>query len=70
VFNRNLAIQAQYFLMMLDPSARRVENGAARHTRDTSFVKITSGSGFGYALRIREYCYGFACSVCLFGEAF
>ena len=32
-----------------------VENGAARHTHDTSFVQIASGSGFGYALRIRAY---------------
>jgi len=70
VFNRNLAIQAQYFLMMLDPSAaRRIEKGAARHTHDTSFVKITSGSGFGYALRIREYCFGFERLVCLFRKA-
>jgi len=46
-----------------------VENGAARHTHDTSFVQIASGSGFGYALRIRAYGSGIGRLVCTFGKA-
>jgi len=49
-----------------------VENGDARHTHDTSFVEIASGSalvcGFGYALRIRAYRLGFGRLVCTFGK--
>jgi len=55
---------------MLDLSAARiVENGAARHTHDTSFVQIASRSGCGYALRIRAYGFGFERLVCMFGKA-
>ena len=53
-----------------DPS---VENGAARHTHDTFFVQVASGNalvcGFGYALRIRAYGFGFGHLVCTFGKA-
>jgi len=51
-----------------------VENGPARHTHDTSFVQIASGSalvcGFVYALRIRAYGFGFGRLVYTFGKAF
>jgi len=50
-----------------------VENGAARHTHDTYFVQIASRStlvcGFGYALRIQAYGFGFGCLVCTFWKA-
>ena len=52
---------------------RIVENGAARHTHDTFIVQIASGStlvcGFGYALRIRAYGFGFGRLVYMFGKA-
>jgi len=70
VFNRNLVIQAQSFLRMLDHSAARiVKNGAARHTHNTSFIQITSRSGFGYTVRIPTYGFGFESLVCTFGKA-
>jgi len=51
-----------------------VENGAARHTHDTSSAQIASGSalvcGFAYALRIRAYGLGFGRLVYTFGKAF
>jgi len=49
--------------------AINVENGAARHTHDTFFVQIASGSGFGYALRIRAYGFGLGRLVRTFGRA-
>ena len=52
---------------------RLVGNGAARHTHDASFAQIASGSalvcGFGYALRIRTYGFGFGRLVCTSGKA-
>jgi len=61
------------FLIVKSYSILPVENGAACHTHDTSFVQITSGStlvcGFGYALRIRAYGSGFGRLACTFGKA-
>ena len=36
---------------------------------DASFIQIASGSGFGYALRIRVYGSGIGRLVCTFGKA-
>jgi len=70
VFNRNLVIREQSFLTMLDPSAARiVENGAAHHTHDTSFIQIALTSGIEYAVRIQAYGFGFESLVCTFGKA-
>ena len=70
VFNRNLVIREQSFLTMLDPSAAGiVENGAARHTHDTSFIQIPLASGIGYAVRIQAYSFVFESLVCTFGKA-
>ena len=58
---------------MRNPLEYHVENGAAHHTHDTSFVHIASGGmllcGFGYALRIQAYGSGFGRLVYTFGRA-
>ena len=57
----------------MNDHASPVENGAARHTHDTSPVQIAFEStlvcGFGYALRIREYGFGFERLVYTFVKA-
>jgi len=60
-------------ILLLEILAGFVENAPARHTHDTSFVQIASGSRlvcrFEYALRIRAYDIGFGRLVCTFGKA-